>query len=427
MGRLINETELFMSLNSIRCSLVITLIVLICNPHAHATDQALLTAARSEQAKVIETLQTLVSIESGTMDSPGLSRIADHLQERLTALGARVERLKVSGAKGDVLIGRQTGAGTHRLMLIAHMDTVYRSGTLLVEPIKFEGNRLYGPGIADDKGGVAVILHSLNMLRQAGWNNYAQLTVLFNGDEESQSAGSGEIIAALAAEHDTVLSYEPTPAKSLAKAEGVLLAAAGTGTVTLKVKGRSSHAGAAPDEGRNALVELAHQLLQTADIAKAIPGAQLNWTQAETGSVRNQIPDHATASADMRLTATDAAEKLQTALNAKANEHKIPDTEASYTLLIGRPPYVGDARTQVLARRAQAIYAELDGRPLIFHPGTGAGTDAGYASRSGKPAVLESLGLAGWGYHAKNEYIEIDSIVPRLYLTTRLLMELGRD
>jgi glutamate carboxypeptidase len=129
----------------------------------------------------------------------------------------------------------------------------------------------------------------------------------------------------------------------------------------------------------------------------------------------------------MRLTATGAAAKLQSALDAKANEHKIPDTEVSYAMMIGRPPYVGDARTQALARRAQAIYAELDGRPLMFHPGTGAGTDAGYASRSGKPAVLESLGLAGWGYHAKNEYIEIDSIVPRLYLTTRLLMELGRD
>lgn len=416
-----------MKLHFIQWSLAVALLAVLCNVRAGEADQTLLTAAKSEQSKVIDSLRTLVSMESGTMDASGLAHIAEHLQERLIKLGAHVERRTVSGAKGDLLIGRYTGTGTRRLMLIAHMDTVYRPGTLLIEPIKQEGNRLYGPGIADDKGGIAVILHSLNILRQVGWNNYSQLTVLFNGDEESQSAGSGETIAALAADHDVVLSYEPTAAKSVAKAEGVLLAAAGTGTVTLQVKGRSSHAGAAPEEGRNALIELAHQLLQSADIAKAIPGAQLNWTQAETGSVRNQIPDHATASADMRLTATDAAAKLQAALDAKALEHKIPDTQASYSMLIGRPPYVGDARTQALARKAQAIYAELDGRPLIFHPGTGAGTDAGYASRSGRPAVLESLGLAGWGYHAKNEYIEIDSIVPRLYLTTRLLMELGRE
>ena len=92
-----------------------------------------------------------------------------------------------------------------------------------------------------------------------------------------------------------------------------------------------------------------------------------------------------------------------------------------------RSPFASpDGRSLALAKQAKAIYAELDGRPLIFIPGSGAGTDAGYAGRSGKPAVLESLGLAGWGYHAKNEYVELDSIVPRLYLTARMLVESSR-
>lgn len=401
--------------------------VLIAGTVSAQPSKSLLEAAKAEEQMVLDSLRTLVSMESGTMDSRGLIRIADYLEERLTKLGARVERLKVKGVNGDVLVGSYSGSGKRKIMMIAHMDTVYRPGILVNEPIKLDGNRLYGPGVADDKGGIAVILHALNILRQAGWSNYAQLTVLLNGDEESQSAGSGETIAALAADHDVVLSYEPTPSKALAKSEGVLLAAAGTGTVTLRVTGKSSHAGAAPEEGRNALLEMVHQVLQTSEIAKTIPGAQLNWTQAETRSVRNQIPDNATALADVRLTAKDAAENLQVALNAKAHQHKVPDTEVSFNLQVGRPPFVGDARTLALAKKAQSIYAELDGRPLIFHPSTGAGTDAGYASRSGKPVVLESLGLAGWGYHAKNEYIEIDSIVPRLYLTTRLLIDLGKE
>lgn len=401
--------------------------VLIAGTVSAQPSKSLLEAAKAEEQMVLDSLRTLVSMESGTMDSRGLIRIADYLEERLTKLGARVERHKVKGVNGDVLVGSYSGSGKRKIMMIAHMDTVYRPGILVNEPIKLDGNRLYGPGVADDKGGIAVILHALNILRQAGWSNYAQLTVLLNGDEESQSAGSGETIAALAADHDVVLSYEPTPSKAVAKSEGVLLAAAGTGTVTLRVTGKSSHAGAAPEEGRNALLEMAHQVLQTSEIAKTIPGAQLNWTQAETRSVRNQIPDNATALADVRLTAKDAAENLQVALNAKAHQHKVPDTEVSFNLQVGRPPFVGDARTLALAKKAQSIYAELDGRPLIFHPSTGAGTDAGYASRSGKPVVLESLGLAGWGYHAKNEYIEIDSIVPRLYLTTRLLIDLGKE
>ena len=135
----------------------------------------------------------------------------------------------------------------------------------------------------------------------------------------------------------------------------------------------------------------------------------------------------ARASADVRLTAADAAAKLESALKAQVAQRRVPDTETTVTINVGRPPFAGDARTLALARRAQAIYAELDKRPLTLVPGTGAGTDAGYASRSGKPVVLESLGLAGWGFHAKDEYIEIDSIVPRLYLSTRLLMDLGKD
>jgi glutamate carboxypeptidase len=208
----------------------------------------------------------------------------------------------------------------------------------------------------------------------------------------------------------------------------VLLAAAGTARVRMTVKGLASHAGVAPDQGRNALIELSHQLLQTQDVAKGIPGAQLNWTTARAGRVGNQIPESAEAGADVRLTAADAGDKLLAALRAKVAEGKrVPDTETSVSMVVVRPPYVAGYKGQALAKKAQAIYAELGGRALMLYPGTGGSTDAGYAGRSGKPAVLESLGLAGWGYHAKNEFIEIDSIVPRLYLSTRLLSDLARE
>ena len=393
-----------------------------------APDAALLAAAQAAEPAVIQSLKDMVTIESGTMDAPGLGKMADYAEARLKALGLQVERRKSTANHGDVLVGRLSGTGKRRLMLIAHLDTIYWPGTLATQPIKQDGNRLYGPGVADDKGGVAVILHTLAILKASGWTNFAQLTVLLNSDEESGSGGSGEAIATLADQHDVVLSYEPTAAKAFAKAEGVLLAAAGVATVTMEVKGRESHSGTAPQLGRNALVELAHQVLQTQDIAKGIPGAQLNWTTMSAGKTRNQIPATATASADVRLTAAGAGEQLLAALRAKVAEgQRVPDTEVSLRMGEGRPPFVGGERTLALAMRAQAIYAELDGRPLRLVPGTGGGTDAGFANRSGKAVVLESLGLAGWGYHARDEYIEIDSIVPRLYLSTRLLMDLGKD
>ena len=412
-------------------ALTLTRLALICAaslPAWAAPDAAVLAAARAAEPAVIQSLKDMVAIESGTMDAPGLGRMADYAEARLKALGLQVERSQAGAEPRDVLVGRLAGTGQRRLMLIAHMDTVYWPGILASQPIRQDGNKLYGPGIADDKGGMAVVLHTLALLKAAGWQNYAQLTVLFNADEESGSGGSGDLIARLGEQHDVVLSYEPTAAKAVAKAEGVLLAAAGAAPLTMTVKGRTAHAGAAPQLGRNALIEAAHQMLQTRDIAKGIPGAQLNWTTLETGKTRNQIPEIASVGADVRLTAAGADAKLLAALRAQAAASPlVPDTEVSFALGAGRPPFVGGERTLALAKRAQAIYAELDNRPLTLVPGTGGGTDAGFANRSGKPAVLESLGLAGWGYHAKDEYIEIDSIVPRLYLSARLLMDLGRD
>ena len=115
-------------------------------------------------------------------------------------------------------------------MLIGHMDTVYQKGILATQPYRVDGNRIYGPGIADDKGGLAVILHALKILNDAGWRDYAKLTVSFNPDEEVGSIGSGEIIAELADQHDVVLSCEPTVAAPAAKNDGLLLGASGTAT-----------------------------------------------------------------------------------------------------------------------------------------------------------------------------------------------------
>jgi glutamate carboxypeptidase len=408
-------------------ALLLSSSALIAN--AAGPDQALLDAARTAQPAVINTLKDMVLIESGSSNVAGVTRMADYTENRLKALGAQTERIKVSSGPGGYMVrGTFTGTGSKRILLIGHLDTVYPEGTLAAQPYKVEGNRIYGPGIADDKGGLAVILHSLEILRKAGWRDYARLTVLLNPDEEIGSIGSGETIAAVAAENDVVLSCEPTSAKDAGQQEALLLGAAGTATATMEVMGRQAHAGAAPELGRNALVEMSYQILQTRDVAKLVPGTQLNWTNAQSGLVRNQIPEKAVATADVRLFVPDGADKLLAALQAKVAEgHLVPDTKTTITMTTGRPPYKADARGRELARKGQAIYAELDGRQLALVDMIGGATDAGYATRSGKPVVVESFGLAGSGYHARDEYIEIDSIVPRLYLMTRMLMDIGKN
>ena len=388
-----------------------------------APDEKLKAAAEQAKPALIETLRQMVLIESGSSDVEGVKKMADFTEGRLKALGAATERRKVSrGPGGDILIATFTGAGAKKLMLMAHMDTVYEHGILATEPYKVDGDKIHGPGIADDKGGIAVVLHALQILKDQGWRDYAKLTVLFNPDEEIGSIGSGEVISELADQHDVVLSCEPTPAGH----EGLLLGASGTATGMVEVTGLASHAGAAPDRGRNALIELAHQLLQTRDLAKSIFGTQLNWTTAKAGTVRNQIPEHASAIADIRVTNPDGLQKLQAALDEKAKDRLVPDTATKFTIEIGRPPFVASDRGRALAKDGRAIYAEI-GRELGIHDMTGGATDAGYANRSGKAVVVESFGLAGFGYHARDEFIDTNSIVPRLYLMTRMLMELGKQ
>ena len=401
-------------------------IALAASPALADPDAKLQAAAEQAQPALIETLRDMVMIESGSADVEGLAKMADFTEARLKALGGRTERRKTThGAGADIVIGNFEGTGSRKVMLMAHMDTVYQRGILASQPYRVDGNRIYGPGIADDKGGIAVILHALKILNDSGWRDYARMTVLFNPDEEVGSIGSGELIAELADQHDVVLSCEPTAAAPAARNDALLLGASGTATGTMEVKGKASHAGAAPQLGRNALIELAHQLLQTQDVAKSIPGTQLNWTTAKAGTVRNQIPEQATAGADIRVTVPDGVQKLQAALDEKVKNRLIPDTEATVKIEPGRPPFIASDRGRALAKEGQGIYGEL-GRTLDIVEMTGGATDAGFANRSGKAVVVESFGLAGWGYHARDEYIDAGSIVPRLYLMTRMLMEQGR-
>jgi len=403
-------------------------VALAAGPARAAPDAKLLAAANAQQPAVIETLKSLVMIETGSGDVEGLAKIAGYLDDRLKALGFKTERRKATAGVGaDIVIGTLKGSGKRNIMLQGHMDTVYLPGILLTQPYKVDGNKLYGPGIADDKGGLAVMLHAVKILNEAGWKDYNTLTVLMNPDEEVGSVGSGEIISALADQHDTVLSFEPTAAKAVAPGESLLLGAAGIAAVTLEVKGRAAHAGAAPELGRNAILEISHQMLQTRDLAKDIPGATLNWTNVISNKARNQIPELAVAHGDVRITVPGAEAKLREALQARiASSKLVPDTVTTVRLEIGRPSFLAGAAGLALGQKAQAIYKEID-RDLGLAPMTGGGTDAAYARRSGKATVVESFGLAGFGYHARDEYIEIDSIVPRLYLTTRLLTEIGKN
>ncbi|OXE37392.1 MAG: carboxypeptidase [Phenylobacterium zucineum] len=379
------------------------------------------TAAQAEAPKALETLKALVNIETPSREVGGMAELGDLLAGRLTDLGAQVEKIPaIAPAHGSVIVGRFTGTGQAKILLIAHMDTIYPAGSLAKRPFKIEGGRAYGPGIADDKSGVTVILHSLAALKTQGFCRYGQLTVMFNTDEEQTSVFSGKIVTDLAGKADVVMSFEP----STVGLEIIPRAAAGNGETRVIVTGRAAHAGAEPERGRNALVEAADIVLKTRDLDDPAKGFRFNWTQMTSGTIRNQIPDQAVISADTRHMSKAVLDDKLAQLAERLKMPLVPDTTARVDYRPGRPGYVADPPSNALIDKAVAIYNEVGGA-LTPVPAMTASSDAGYAQVSGKP-VIEGFGLPGYGYHSsEEEYVDLTRMAPRIYLTARMIMELS--
>jgi glutamate carboxypeptidase len=395
--------------------------------------EPVLAQARAQKEPLLATLKELVSIESGSRDFEGLEKIGSVIAARFKSLGAEVERV----APSDVYkmedtperIGRMVratfaGSGKKRILLIAHMDTVYPQGLLAKQPFRVDGDRAYGLGIADDKQGIAVIVHTVAMLRSLGFRDYGTLTVLINADEELSSPGSRALLTRLGAEHDATLSFEASRVES----DKLALATAGIASVNLKVYGKASHAGSAPERGVNALYELSHQILQTRDLSNPETGLKMNWTVSRAGMSRNVIPPAAEAVADVRVLRVADYDRIEEAVRGRIKKQLIPEAKVEMIFERRRPPLEASAASAALAKHAQAVYKELGMDLVVDAVAEGGGTDAAFAALKTKDAVLERFGLRGFGAHSTDdEYVLVSSIEPRLYLATRLIMDIARD
>ena len=332
--------------------------------------------------------------------------------ERLTQLGGKVEiveptdiyRMDDTPEKPGAMVHAEfKGTGNKKIMLIAHMDTVYLRGMLKDQPFRIDGERAYGLGIADDKQGVALILHTVAMLQTLKFRDYGTLTVLINGDEEISSPGSRSTITRMAGEQDAVFSYEGGGEDGRLR-----LATSGIGAAYLTVDGKASHAGSAPDRGVNALVELSHQMLQLSDLSRRDQGLSLNWTVSQAGTNRNVIPAQATAQGDARaLKVSDFTELESHAAATREDATASRRQGAAPKFEMRRPPLEATPASRRLAAHGTAIYEEL-GLPLkVLDVATGGGTDAAFAALKTTAPVIEGFGLSSYGAHSNDaEYVQ---------------------
>ncbi|WP_281068753.1 M20/M25/M40 family metallo-hydrolase [Ramlibacter agri] len=401
---------------------------------ANGPDAAVQQAAAAQKQPLLDTLKDLVGIETGSRDYEGLTRSAELIAAKLRALGGQVEVIEPQEATTYRMadtppkIGRMVratfqGTGSKRILLLAHMDTVYLKGMLAKQPFRIDGNRAYGLGIADEKQGVALALHTVALLKALHFQDYGTLTVLVNGDEEISSPGSRSTITETASRQDAVLSFEATRIDN----EKLSLATSGIGAVQIHVEGRASHAGGAPERGVNALYELSHQVLQMRDLSNPDTGVKMNWTIAQAGTNRNVIPADAKAEADVRVLRVADYDGLEATVRERAKQQLLPEAKVTVKFERRRPPLEATDASRRLAAQAQAIYGEVGRKLEVVDRAEGGGTDAAFAALQTKAPVIEHFGLPGYGAHSANdEYVLVDAIEPRLYLVARVVMDVAK-
>ncbi|HSH46615.1 MAG TPA: M20 family metallopeptidase [Longimicrobiales bacterium] len=361
--------------------------------------------------RALERMRSLVELESPSDDEVRLRAVAAEFASELTTLGAEVDTEDVEGV-GEHVIGRVAGSepDLEPVIILGHLDTVHPVGTF--DPVfRIDGERAYGPGVFDMKGGWACVLEALARLRAAGLRPRRPVVLLATCDEETGSATSRDLIEATAEGARAVLVPEPSLPGGAAKTRRK-----GVGLYRLEVRGRAAHAGVEPEKGISALVELAHQTLAMLELADAELGTTVSVNQAAGGTASNVIPDSAWAVIDVRSPTMAEAERVDGQI--RSLEPVLEGAELTITGEINRPPVERTPDNAALYHHARDLAAGLGWD--LGEGATGGGSDGSFTAGMGIP-TLDGIGPLGAGAHTLDEHIVVEDLARRVGLYGRLL------
>jgi glutamate carboxypeptidase len=386
----------------------------------------------SRREAMIADLIALARINSGSANLDGLERMAQALSPRLAALGAAptlaepapVEAIDGQGQLAPVRHGRnlhlvrRPGAPL-QVLLVGHMDTVFPQDDPFQDVVWREAGVLNGPGVADMKGGLLVMLEALAAFEASPWADWLGYQVVINADEEVSSFGSGPLLAAAAKAAHLGLVFEPATTP-----DGVLASARkGRAAFTLVARGRSAHAGRNPEEGRNAIVAAADFAVQAAAYSGAREGLSVNVARIDGGGPTNVVPDLALCRLETRVASHADRHWIEGELTRLASD--IGAARGLALELHGRftrPPKPFDQRTQRLFEAVRHCGADL-GQTIAWRASGGC-CDGNNLAEAGL-AVVDTLGVRGGAIHSRDEFVIVDSLVERAQLTALLLMRLA--
>jgi glutamate carboxypeptidase len=366
--------------------------------------------------RMIEGIRRWVETESPTRDAHAVNRMIGLVAAGLDGLPVHVERIPGRSGFADTLRVRTDGSGRPGILILSHIDTVHPIGTLAgALPFRREGDRLYGPGLYDMKGGAYLAFEALCQVVAA---KTARLPIvyLFTPDEEVGSPSTRELIETEGRQARYVLVTEPARdgGKCVTSRKGV-------GRFEVTATGVPAHAGGAHQKGHSAIKEMARQVLAIEGMTDYGRGITTTVGMISGGTAANVIPQYCQVSVDLRVR-DEAAGREMTARILGLEPHD-PDVRLLVTGEMNRPPFEKTSGIDGLFRHAKALARDI-GFDLVDTRMTGGGSDGNFTAALGIP-TLDGLGIDGDGAHTEWEYGLVSSIEPRTMLMRRLLETLS--
>lgn len=359
----------------------------------------------------IRLLAELVNIDSGTGDIEGIKQIVKVLQSRLRNLDMDLHPMEAGDGSVHYFASRGQGK---RILLVAHLDTVFAKGTASKRSFKIKGDIAYGPGVSDCKSGVVTIVAALDNLHRLGAWPGREIACFFNTDEEIGSPGSRSLLERLAEGAEAVLVVEP------AEGDNITITRKGIGRYVLQVFGKAAHSGSDYQVGRNAILELAHKIIAIQELTDLAAGITLNVGVISGGIRPNIVPDYAEAEIDLRIVCAGQETEVQDQLNRITASSRVNGVSAKLNGGITRPPMPLLPQNEKLYHDFANVARGLGLSLGTFH--SGGGSDANFTSVLGVPTI-DGVGPQGGGHHSEAEYLELPSLEKRIALLAEFLRQ----
>jgi len=362
--------------------------------------------------EILDGVLRWVDVESPSHDPDAVNHMADHVEEGLAMIGMKVERTLGRDGYGDILKARTPWGEGPGILVLSHIDTVHALGTKDgANPIRREGDKVYGPGIYDMKAGAYIAFYAIRHIIRQGKETPLPLTFMYIPEEEVGSPTSRDMIIEEAKKNKYVLVTEPAR-------EGGKIVTARNGRLEyeISVTGRPSHAGARHMDGRNAIKEMAHQIIKLEGLTDYDRSLTCSVGTITGGTMTNVVPSECSVTVDIRVPDMETAEEVMAIVEGL--EPVDPDCSITVTGGVDRPPYDKFEGIAVLFEHAKKVAAKIGFELQDLK--TGGGSDGNFTGALGIP-TLDGLGADGHGAHSFDEYIYFSSLEERTKLMIGLM------